>query len=172
MRQLIAITVQMRRLKNEVEETDEAILRGLVEQMLSGTLPARDLYMSEEINRQILGKDSFRRREDRLKDFLEENQSSLDIVVHDGLVNKTEGFVLSVSTRRATALCGPSFSGKSTIIEVRSYPKIMLPKGYIRLVLHPLILSKAEIGRELKKSQMWHIYSTANFCFNKGLCMI
>ena len=125
MRQLIAITVQMRRLKNEVEETDEAILRGLVEQMLSGTLPARDLYMSEEINRQILGKDSFRRREDRLKDFLEENQSSLDIVVHDGLVNKTEGFVLSVSTRRATALCGPSFSGKSTIIEVGSHPKIV-----------------------------------------------
>ena len=48
MRQLITIIVQMRRLKNEVEETDEAILRGLVEQTLSGTLPARDLYMSEE----------------------------------------------------------------------------------------------------------------------------
>ena len=85
MRQLIAIIVQMRRLKNEVEETDEAILRGLVEQTLSGTLPARDLFISEELNREILGKESFRRREVRLKDFLEENKSSLDIVVHDGL---------------------------------------------------------------------------------------
>ena len=84
MRQLIAIIVQMRRLKNEVEETDEAILRGLVEQTLSGTLPARDLFISEELNREILGKESFRRREVRLKDFLEENKSSLDIVVHDG----------------------------------------------------------------------------------------
>ena len=158
MRQLIAITVQMRRLKNEVEETDEAILRGLVEQMLSGTLPARDLYMSEEINRQILGKDSFRRREDRLKDFLEENQSSLDIVVHDGLVNKTEGFVLSVGTRRATALCGPSFSGKSPIIEVRSHPKILLPKGYHKLAVHLMILLKAEIDRALTRSQMWQMY--------------
>ena len=118
MRQLIAIIVQMRRLKNEVEETDEAILRGLVEQTLSGTLPARDLFISEELNREILGKESFRRREVRLKDFLEENKSSLDIVVHDGLVSKTESFLLSASTMRATALCGPSFSGKSTIIQV------------------------------------------------------
>ena len=106
--------------EDEIEETDEAILRGLVEQTLSGTLPARDLYMSEELNRKILGKDSFRRREVRLKDFLEENKISLDIVVHDGLVSKTESFLLSVGTMRSTALCGPSFSGKSTIIQVQN----------------------------------------------------
>ena len=118
MRQLISIIVQMRRLKNEVEESDQAILRGLVEQTLSGTLQARDLFISEELNREILGKDSFRRRETRLQDFLEENKSGLDIVVHEALVSKTESFLLSVGTMRATALCGPSFSGKSTIIRV------------------------------------------------------
>lgn len=108
-------------MKNETEESDNAILRGLFEQSMAGTLPARDLHMSAELNKAILGEetlDQSNNESTKLRQFVEEEQNSLKIVVHDPLISKTASFLTSISTMRATALCGPSFSGKSTIINL------------------------------------------------------
>ena len=121
MRQLIQILVNMRKAKNEVEdEEDCAIVNGLVQQTLSGTLPARDMMISQEINLDTWGKDVYKptELEFQTKDFLEKYQDKLDIVVHESLISKTESFLRNLNCGRATALCGPSFSGKSTIINV------------------------------------------------------
>ena len=118
MRQLVSFVTQMRKSKNEVEEGDKAILRGLIDQALIGTLPIRDLHMSGELSQEILGQESYQKDEYKLRDFLEENQTELDIVIHDAMVKKTESFLHNVNSMKAVAICGPSFSGKSTIISV------------------------------------------------------
>lgn len=130
-----------------MEESDAAILRGLFEQSMKGTLPARDWYMSEELNKEMLGADSYNKKEDEaIRNFLEEEKANLNIVVHDKLVSKTSSFLESVSTMRATALCGPSFSGKSMIIEASlSYEKKVKNQAIEQVRIHPKTCSHCEL---------------------------
>ncbi len=122
MRQLVTLIIQMRRIKNDDEgHSEKAILRGLFEQSLSGSLPAKDLHIHERINSHILGEQSLIKLDQfkDLKAFLQEHEALLDIVTHEKLVQKMHSFLQCVSTCRAIVLCGPSSSGKSTIINVR-----------------------------------------------------
>ena len=43
------------------------------------------------------------------------------MVVHQALVQKTESFLSSITHCRAVVLCGPSFSGKSTILKAATF---------------------------------------------------
>ena len=59
--------------------------------------------------------------QNNLQTFLEKHQEELDVVVHQALVQKTESFLSSITHSRAVVLCGPSFSGKSTILKAATF---------------------------------------------------
>ena len=79
------------------------------------------LYLAKDIGDVIWNTSKAKLDEDNyedIKDVMNKAQDELEIHVHDGLPKKTQSFLINMSRSRATMLCGPSFSGKSTIISV------------------------------------------------------
>ena len=122
MRQLRDVVIQMRKVKNESDESNEAIMKALMERVQAGCLYARDTGIAKEINGVIWNDakvDLDEENCEEIKEVLKKAETELDIYVHDGLPKKTQSFLINMSRSRATMLSGPSFSGKSTIISVR-----------------------------------------------------
>ena len=79
------------------------------------------LFLAKDIGDVIWNTSKAKLDEDNyedIKDVMNKAQDELEIHVHDGLPKKTQSFLINMSRSRATMLCGPSFSGKSTIISV------------------------------------------------------
>lgn len=114
----------MRKLKNEpdyADSADNAIVKALISQSQNGTLYGRDVKIAEEINETIWGEDSVCLREYQTGDInkaLEASKDTLFIHVHPSLSAKTSSLLLNLSVHRAVVVCGPSLSGKSTMIKV------------------------------------------------------
>ena len=78
-------------------------------------------------------------------------QDELEIHVHDGLPKKTQSFLINMSRSRATMLCGPSFSGKSTIISVNITIFAQLQFFFLsRVFIYFLYIYQAAIHYEQK----------------------
>ena len=96
MRQLLEVVYQMRHIKNDSTADDMKILKELVEQKQSGSLPARDAVAAKEISTHTWGNNHentpsvIEDSEKTLQPFLEKHQEELDIVIHDSLVQKTQ----------------------------------------------------------------------------------
>ena len=118
------VVVQMRKLKNEPdysEADDKAIVKTLIAQSQNGNLYGRDITIAEEINDTVWGQDSITLKDYQAKDIsecLEANKDKLMIHVHQSLLAKTSSLLLNLTMNRAVVICGPSLSGKSTMIQV------------------------------------------------------
>ena len=87
------------------------------------------LYLAKDIGDVIWNTSKAKLDEDNyedIKDVMNKAQDELEIHVHDGLPKKTQSFLINMSRSRATMLCGPSFSGKSTIISVNIFSVFFL----------------------------------------------
>jgi hypothetical protein len=121
-RQLRDVVVQMRREKNELDAKDHAIMKSIMDKNQSGALLTRDVRIAHDINESIWGQESLegdlKETSSAIHQRIEAEQDQLGIHVHEGLTKKTDSLLQNLSRFRSTILCGPSLSGKSTILKV------------------------------------------------------
>ena len=122
MRLLRDVVVQVRKRKNEVDaNNDKAIVKSVMVKIQLGSLLQRDTTIATNINDHIWGEGNLEEDGDdeaTLRSKIEAAQDDLGIHLHDWLVKKTDSLRNSLERFRATILCGPSMSGKSTLLKV------------------------------------------------------